>query len=361
MRVVHIVESFGGGVYSYFKDLANFFNTCDNVETIIIYSNKRKEVNQAQIDQDFPSNIQLIPINMERELKPKNDWNSTVELRKKIKELTPDIIHLHSSKAGVIGRWAAFNCAFVKQIYYTPHGYSFLRQDVSILKRKLFYSIEKLTQFIFGGITIACGDTEYKIAQKIGKSLLVRNGIDLINLNKYYSKRENNSSQLIIGTIGRISYQKNPQLFNEIALRFPQHTFLWIGDGDLRHLLTASNIKITGWFTNNTEVFPYLNQLDIYMQTSLWEGLPIAVLEAMAFRKPIIATDVIGNNDIVIENTNGFLFNEITQLDEIFKKLENNTFRESLSKQAYENCTQYFDKNKNFSALKDIYVANNKH
>ena len=359
MKVVHIVESFGGGVYSYFKDLANFFSTCDDVETIIIYSQNRKEVSQAQIDQDFSSRIQLISISMERELKPSKDWKSTMELRNKIRELKPDIIHLHSSKAGVIGRWAAFNCSFVKQIYYTPHGYSFLREDVSVLKRKLFYGIEKLTQLFFGGTTIACGDTEYRIAKQIGKSLLVRNGIDLANLNKHYKVRENKSSELTIGTIGRASYQKNPKLFNEIALRFPNYTFIWIGDGELRGQLTAPNIKITGWFTNNTEVFPYLNQLDLYIQTSLWEGLPIAVLEAMAFRKPIIATNVIGNNDIVLENKNGFLFNEASELDEIFRKLEDTSFRQKLSNQAYENCTEYYDKSKNFNDLKNIYMANN--
>lgn len=361
MRIIHIVESFGGGVYSYFKDLALFFHQHPEAETYIIYSNKRKENKQDQINKDFPSSIQLIPIEMERELKPKQDIRATFALRKVIKQLKPDVIHLHSSKAGVIGRWASFMPGFNTKIYYTPHGYSFLRQDVSPLKRKLFYGIEKFTQLVFGGTTIACGDTEFKIAQQIGKALLVRNGIDLALLNNAYLERENTSSQLIIGTIGRISFQKNPALFNSIALQFPQHEFLWIGDGELRDLLTAPNIKITGWFTNNTEVFPFLNQLDLYIQTSLWEGLPIAVLEALAFRKPIIATDVIGNNDIVENGINGFLFNEALDLVPIFEQLEDANYRRDLGKQAYINCQVKFDKNKNFSQLLDIYVANNKH
>lgn len=359
MKIIHIVESFGGGVYSYFKDLAIFFSQDSDIETYIIYSNKRKEITQDQIDQDFPSSIHLIPLEMERELKPIQDLRSTFALRKTIKQLRPDIIHLHSSKAGVIGRWASSMPNYKRKVFYTPHGYSFLRQDISPVKQKIFYTIEKLTQLIFGGTTIACGDTEYKLAQRIGTSLLVRNGIDLTHLNQHYIANENTSNQLTIGTIGRISYQKNPKLFNEVALLFPQHQFLWIGDGELRDQLTAPNITISGWFTNNTAVFPYLNQLDIYMQTSLWEGLPIAVLEAMAFRKPILATDVIGNNDIVEPNINGFLFTQANDLSSKIEQLEDAYFRKKIGEQAYIICEEKFDKNKNFSQLLEIYTANN--
>lgn len=355
MKIIHIVESFGGGVYSYFKDLAIFFSQHSDIETYIIYSNKRKEITQDQIDQDFPSSINLIPLEMERELKPIQDLRSTFALRKTIKQLRPDIIHLHSSKAGVIGRWASSMPNYKRKVFYTPHGYSFLRQDISPVKQKIFYTIEKLTQLIFGGTTIACGDTEYKLAQRIGTSLLVRNGIDLTHLNQHYIANKNTSNQLTIGTIGRISYQKNPKLFNEVALLFPQHQFLWIGDGELRDQLTAPNITISGWFTNNTAVFPYLNQLDIYMQTSLWEGLPIAVLEAMAFRKPILATDVIGNNDIVETNLNGFLFTQATDLCPILKQLENPEYRIALGEKAFSNCQEKFNKDKNFNELLAIY------
>ncbi|WP_353100033.1 glycosyltransferase [Myroides odoratus] len=357
MKIIHIVESFGGGVYSYFKDLAMFFSQHTDIETYIIYSNKRKEITQDQIDQDFPSSIHLIPLEMERELKPIQDLRSTFALRKTIKQLRPDIIHLHSSKAGVIGRWASSMPNYKRKVFYTPHGYSFLRQDISPVKQKIFYTIEKLTQLIFGGTTIACGDTEYKLAQRIGTSLLVRNGIDLTHLNQHYIANKNTSNQLTIGTIGRISYQKNPKLFNEVALLFPQHQFLWIGDGELRDQLTAPNITISGWFTNNTAVFPYLNQLDIYMQTSLWEGLPIAVLEAMAFRKPILATDVIGNNDIVETNLNGFLFTQATDLCPILKQLENPEYRIALGEKAFSNCQEKFNKDKNFNELLAIYQS----
>ncbi len=356
MRIVHIVESFGGGVYSYFKDLSFFLSNIPNIETTIIYSNTRKEVTQEQIENDFPQNIQMISVDMERELRPLKDLKATFQIRKILSDLSPDIIHLHSSKAGVIGRWAATLIGKRKRVFYTPHGYSFLQLNSSKSKRKLFYAIEKITQFVFGGTTIACGDTEYNIAKKIGKSELVRNGIDLEKLAKAYIPKENPANnKLTIGIVGRIVYARNPSLFNRIALQFPNYNFIWIGDGELRHELTAKNIFITGWCKKNTEVFNFLNKIDVYIQTSLWEGLPIAVLEAMAFRKPIIATNVIGNKDIVITNFNGFLFEQVEELIPIFNKLENTNTRTKLGSNAYFDCKNKYNKDINFQKLLTIY------
>src|SRR5690606_4969442 len=340
IKVVHIVEALGGGVYTYFKNLTHFFGSEELIkefETIVIYSSKRKEINPENIRKDFSDNVILIEIDMVRELSPIQDFRSSLQLKKLLKELNPDLIHLHSSKAGVLGRFAnSLLFSSKKPVFYTPHGYSFLRLDISSSKRKLYRFIEKYSQRLFGGITIACGDTEHEIAQSLGKSLLVRNGISIKNVELLSEKKEND--RLTIGTIGRIMAQKNPKLFNDIALRFPQYDFVWIGDGEDREQLTASNIRITGWFTDNSEVFPLLNQLDVYLQTSLWEGLPIAVLEAMTFKKPIVATNVIGNKDLVVEGNNGFLFNDVTQLDVIFNQLNDKSFRNSLGEKSFEYC-----------------------
>jgi glycosyltransferase involved in cell wall biosynthesis len=65
------------------------------------------------------------------------------------------------------------------------------------------------------------------------------------------------------------------------------------------------NIKITGWFLDREDALTALNTIDIYIQTSLWEGLPIAVLEAMAMQ-PVLATNNIGNKDVVVHNETGF-------------------------------------------------------
>jgi glycosyltransferase involved in cell wall biosynthesis len=357
IKVVHIVEALGGGVYTYFKNLTHFFGSAEvtkEIDTIIIYSSKRKEIDPENIKKDFSENVTLIEVDMVRELSLIRDFRSSLQLKKLLKELNPDLIHLHSSKAGVLGRFAnSLLFSSKKPVFYTPHGYSFLRLDISSSKRKLYRFIEKYSQRLFGGITIACGDTEHEIAQSLGKSLLVRNGISIKNIEFLSEKKEND--RLTIGTIGRIMAQKNPKLFNDIALRFPQYDFVWIGDGEDREQLTASNIRITGWFTDNSEVFPLLNQLDVYLQTSLWEGLPIAVLEAMTFKKPIVATNVIGNKDLVVEGNNGFLFNDVTQLDVIFNQLNDKSFRNRLGDKSFEYCNEKFNSDVNYRELIEIY------
>ncbi len=356
MKVVHIIEALGGGVYTYFRDLSTYFGNDEikqYIETTIIYSANRKEIDREKIKSEFSSNINLVEVNMLRNFSPLQDLKAVIQLTKELKKINPDIIHLHSSKAGVLGRIAYFFLFRKKKLFYSPHGYSFLRIDISKPIRKIYWFIEKSTQAIFGGVTIACGDTEFEIAQKIGKSKLVRNGVDINTIRRNFV--ENKNDKLTIGILGRITYQKNPAQFNKIAFRFPELNFVWIGDGELNSLLTAPNIKITGWFFDSESTFKKLNSIDIYLQTSLWEGLPIAVLEAMALEKPVIASNVIGNKDIVIHNETGFLFEEISELETYFQILSNSENRKLFAKKAFERCANLFDKNKNFEELVAIY------
>jgi glycosyltransferase involved in cell wall biosynthesis len=356
LKVVHIIEALGGGVYTYFKDLSYYFGDDEiakEISTTIIYSGNRKEIDPEKIEAEFSKGVALIKINMVRELSAVQDFKSIIQLRKELKKLNPDVIHLHSSKAGVLGRIACFLLFKRKKIFYTPHGYSFLRTDISNLARKIYWTIEKSFQQLFGGITIACGDTEYEIAKKIGKSSLVRNGINIKEVNQYASKTKNNI--LTIGIAARITEARNPKLFNKIALNFPDYNFVWIGDGELKTQITAPNIRITGWFMDRNEVLKELSAIDIYIQTSLWEGLPIAVLEAMALKKPVLATNSVGNKDVVVPNETGFLFNEIEELDSYLEILKNDKTRSHFGDNAYKRCQDKFDKNKNLKKLVTLY------
>lgn len=325
----------------------------EQVETYIVYSSKRKEIIPENIRKEFSSQVTLIEIDMSREFDLIADLQSTFALQKIYKEIKPDIIHLHSSKAGVIGRWAEFISPKKHQVFYTPHGYAFLRLDISKKKRTFYHWIEKYTQKLFGGTTIACGDTEFDIAKKLGTAELVRNGIDVPKLIPHV--KAVSSSLLTIGIVGRITFARNPQLFNEIALLFPQYHFKWIGDGELNAALTAPNIEITGWLFDEQEVYAQLNTLDVYMQTSLWEGLPMALLEAMVFKKPIVATNVIGNKDVVQHGTTGFLFQKKEELTAYFTTLENQAARWRMGEAAYERVSTAFHSQLNFEQLLQLY------
>ena len=356
LQVVHIVEALGGGVYSYFINLTHVLCEDPNLEVTVIYSDQRKEINPEQIAKDFHPNACLISLPMKREISPKNDWKALKEIRKILYKIKPDVLHLHSSKAGILGRFAYILSPAVKaELFYTPHGFSFLRKDISTLKRTAFYFIEFFSQKLSGGTLIACGDTELTHAKKIGPALLVRNGIR--HNSELNSALKVNAEIKTIGILGRITYARNPGFFNKIALANPYIDFVWIGDGELKNLLTAPNIKITGWFNKQAEGLLELEKIDLYLQTSLWEGLPFALLEASAREIPILATNIIGNKDIVASGKTGYLFETLEEFNEALALLKTPAVRQDMGLAAAKRTALLFNSCINFRKLSSIYQA----
>lgn len=354
IKVLHISETFVTGVYTYIQSICTFTAQNPNIETYIIYSPNREGTDKLDFKKDFSSKVKLIPISMQREVLPFKDYKSLQQLKKAIKTIEPDVIHLHSSKAGVLGRIAA-SCHPKSKVYYTPHGYAFLRNDISLLKKMFFKGIEKLITYIFKSTTLACGDHEYEIAKSFGKSILIRNGV---LLDDFFPYHKNGNTQLkSIVTVGRISYQKNPKLFNTIALKFPNLKFIWIGDGELKHDLKAKNIEVTGWL-DRSEVLKKVALKDIYIQTSLWEGLPFTIIEAMALQKPILATNVVGNKDTVEHQKNGFLCNDVEDFEKAIDLfLKDFELLLNYGRYSFEIAQKKFDRNRNFKKLLKIYES----
>lgn len=316
-KILHIVEAFGGGIFTMLNDLSN--SVCNEYEVVIAYS-VRKET-PPNFEKLFDKKIKFIEVkNFTRNINFIKDIKTLKELKKIIKEEKPDIIHLHSSKAGVLGRFIVSGKKY--KMLYNPHGFSFLKQDDSKFKRICYRTIEKMMTIINPKCAIVgCSQGEYEEAKKLSKnSICINNGINIKELEektKKLQKHETDFKNLKICTIGRIGYQKNPKLFNEIAESLPNNKFTWIGDGELKNELISPNIKITGW-KDKEKVLEELNKNDIFILTSLWEGLPIALLEAGYMKKLCIVTNVIGNRDVIKNNENGYIFN---CTDEIIKKI----------------------------------------
>ena len=305
-KVLHIVEAFGGGIFSFLVDLIN--STSDEFEIVIAYG--KREQTPIDFKNYFNSNVKFIEVkNFTRNINITKDIKAFFEIKNIIKDINPDVIHLHSSKAGVLGRFATNGKA---KVLYNPHGFSFLMKDSSKFKRMLYWLIEKVSS-LKNAVIIGCSYGEYKEALKLSKkSIVINNGINIESLKQeigYLKKHRLDFNNLKICTSGRIGFQKNPKLFNKIANDFPNLQFMWIGDGELRKELTSSNIIVTGWKTRK-EVLELVNENDIFILTSLWEGLPISLLEAMFLEKVCLVTDVIGNRDVIKNNNNGYIINE---------------------------------------------------
>lgn len=273
-KILYIVEAMGGGVFTYIVDLAN--ELVNKYDMYIAYA-VRKQTPKNYKDY-FDKRIHLIEVkNFRRAIDPMKDIAAFFEVKKIAAEIKPDIIHLHSSKAGAIGRMA-FNGKI--PMFYTPHGYSFLMENYKPMKRRMFKLIESVCAKR-NCTTISCSVGEHQESLKLTKhATYVNNGINMAELQEIIDKTEKVEHSFTVYTLGRICYQKNPTLFNEIAESLPDVKFVWIGDGELRDQLTSENIEITGWADRSTAI-RYAVNADVFLLPSRWEGLPISLLESM--------------------------------------------------------------------------------
>lgn len=351
-KIVYVVESLGGGVLTYLEQLSNHLS---NEFDITILYGKRKQT-PDHLENLFNANINLVPIkHFQRSLNPVADFKAYKEVKKCIDDIHPDIVHLNSSKAGAIGRIIKFiNFHNYRDIdfYYTPHGYSFLMSNSSNLKRFVYYSIEKILG-ILNTKTIACGKGEYELAKKISKnSTYVNNCVD-VNEFKLFMNKDSNSKKVIY-TLGRINFQKNPKMFNRIALNNPGYRFVWIGDGPDRNLLNADNIEVTGWLTKK-EMLKKVQPYKFFMLCSRWEGLPISLLESMCMGKICLVTNVLGMREVIQNGVNGFIINDDFKMEEICT----NSLVGNVSKKAQNDAENKYSIDNFINEYKKIYDKDN--
>ena len=216
-------------------------------------------------------------------------------------------IHVHSSKAGFVVRVVAAVLGCQDRIFYSPHGFAFLREDISPTMQKALQFIEAALARV-GGSLILCSKSEQQVASEVlnaKRTVLLENAIDTSSLPLPESK---GGRRLRVVTSGRVSPQKAPWRFGALAERFSnQADFIWVGDGDQQakeEWLAGAGVTVTGWLSR-PEVLEELVKSDIFVLLSAWEGMPIALIEAQCVGLPCIVTDVVGNRDVVLHELSG--------------------------------------------------------
>ena len=241
-------------------------------------------------------------------------------LNKFIKDNDIKIIHSHGKGAGIYSRILKILNPRLK-IVHTLHGvhigkYGFLKRNVYIFLERF------LTLFTDKFINVSNSENSVCLKLKLfkkSKSEIVYNGIKALLKDDNAKIKFDLSGKRVVTTISRFDYAKNMSLAYEIAKNFKDNSsivFLWLGDGDDRAKFESmaqkdgANIIFTG-FTD--EVPAYLSATDIYLSTSRWEGLPYALIEAQSLGIPVVATNVVGNNEVVENGKSGFLFEDAQQ------------------------------------------------
>lgn len=359
MTIIHVVEPFAAGIAVFVKSLTE---TMPDDVHIIIHGERKQEIAASEVKKIFPQkNIRFIRWrSAQRSVNPLKDFMAFSELYKILRRLKKknlvDAVHLHSSKSGLLGR-AACRMAAIENVVYTPNGAPFL-SGRSPLANYFYQQLERFG-YGLGGRVICCSESELNAYKKIGiPAHYVNNGISLHQPAHIISDGEKKKFRII--TSGRIVAQKNPYLFNKIAAYFQEFEdfeFIWAGDGADRSVLKANNITVTGWL-GTQEVKTLVAQADIYLSTSLYEGLSFAVLEALALRKPMLLSNCVGNMDVVKSGLNGDLFtNETEAIIKLLHYYNNRAMLPIMGEFSHRICSAEFDARQNFNTYRAIYIG----
>lgn len=323
-KVVHITQGFGG-LFTYIKQIVK---KIDNEKfELEVVAPENKECRRFCEEHSIPYTV----INLERGFNPFKDFIGLLKLYSFLKKNKPDIVHIHSAKAGFLGRIAA-KLIGVKSIY-TPHGISYL--GFTGVKRTIFLFLEVFAKKFTSNI-LACSESEkircmYEVGVPEEKIKVIPNSIEV---NHILPEIKDISNKLHIGTVARLTYAKNPVLFVEIANRikqiYPFAVFSILGAGftdDLKpeFLNAISKYNLEKSFTihdwgsfSSTE--DYLNTLDVFLMPSIFEGLPFALLEAINENILCITSKCDGCCVVINNNDNGFSCMELDDYVKAIKK-----------------------------------------
>jgi len=249
------------------------------------------------------------------------DWKIWGKVKNLLKEQKIDIIHAHGTRANSNVFWAAKKLNL--PLIYTIHGWSF-HQDQPYLKRRIRELSEKfLTSQTTSNICVSKSNQHDGIERfKMKNSIVIYNGIsrEKFDPEGNYKNIRNEFNippdKTLIGYIVRITIQKDPvTLINAMKIVLAQTKdimLLIVGEGDLKdriiQMVNKSGLSSNILFDNfRLDVPDILKAIDIYCLPSLWEGLPIGILEAMSMGKVIIATPIDGTREIITDYENGIL------------------------------------------------------
>lgn len=324
--VVHIITKLelGGAQQNTLFTVANLERS--KYEPVLISGTQGMLVNEAKKLDD--ATVYLIP-ELVREIRPFKDVVAFLKIRRILKELKKPlsqmIVHTHSSKAGILGRWAA-RVSGIHLIIHSIHGFGFHDYQPSFL-RAFYILMERVTSLVTTRfIAVSKANIEKGVAKRIftrDNTVLIRSGIDIREFQEVKGdglekKREwgVGAGCPLVAMIACFKTQKSPLDFVRVAKivsdAIADVRFLLVGDGVLRSEIEAlikklgmdDYILLLGWRNDIPEILSCVNVL---VHTSLWEGLPRVFPQAMASGVPVVATKVDGAPEAIEHGINGFL------------------------------------------------------
>lgn len=313
IRVLHVAEA-AGGVERYLQTLFKYSDK-EQVENILVCSQNYDYKKMKSLAD------RVIVLKMAHQINPSSDIKVEKALRRIIKQLKPDIVYAHSSKAGALARIA--DLGINNKVIYNPHGWAFNMQQ-SAKKKEMYKWVEKVSaHFCDKIVCISDAERESALREKICKSnklQVIYNGIDLEEIENTKPKTRKElgipEDAFVVGQVGRLSEQKAPDIFVKVAKlikeKIPNAYFILVGDGELRNQTEEMIHKqglddvflITGWVDNTAA---YMKIMNVGTLLSRWEGFGLVLPEYMACNVPIVANKIDAIPNIINNLKNGML------------------------------------------------------
>ena len=287
--IVHVSESLGGGVLKVVQALANT-SVAEGLPTTVIHGRRPETPERAQ--SGFDERVRIVEVPAWGTRSPLGALASARAGTTIFRELgrhEHGVLHLHSTFAGVVGRMIP---ARGWRVFYTPHAYAFLNPSIPATVRTGIRALERL--LAGRAHTVACSRTEGVVAEGIARGsrvTVVQNGIDVARLEEPVPEP---SGAFVVASVGRAAYQRRPDLVAGLAASLGDELgvrLIWFGDGPFRRELTEAGVEVTGWLTEQ-EAERAFGQANVVLHLSAFEGLPLALLEAMAAGRAVVATDL---------------------------------------------------------------------
>jgi glycosyltransferase involved in cell wall biosynthesis len=340
-------------------------------------SNMEKELVERDLSLAEAKNVKVFTIpSLVRRLSFKNDLLALISIYRLIKRIKPHIVHTHTSKAGWLGRLAAF-LARVPIIIHTPHGHVF-HSYYGPFMTKIFVIAERILSLMTDKITALTDRERDEFLEQgvasIEKYVIIHSGVMLQQIMNMNFVVETGKKKLgipqnsnVIGVVGRLVPIKGHKYLVSAAKRiireFDNTVFVFVGDGYLESRLerqseslgVRKNIIFTGW---RKDVIEVLNLFDILVLPSLNEGMGKVLIEGMALGKPIVASSVGGIIDLVENGDNGILVppKDSDALEEaILKLIRNKSLAQKLGKNGKAKVYPEYDTFVMVRQIEDLY------
>lgn len=379
IKILRIINRFNIGGPTYNATFLTRFMS-DEFETLLIGGlPEENEANSLHILKEYDVEPLLIH-ELKREPNLKSDRLALKKIKTIIQEFKPDIVHTHASKAGALGRKAAFSCN-VPVVVHTFHGHVF-HSYFGKIKTSIFKNIERyLAKKSTGIIAISNLQKEelwktHKITTE-KKIEVIPLGFDLKKFQDHYSKNriavrkehDINDDTLALCIIGRLAPVKDHFFFLDVIEELSSQTdrkikIFIVGDGELREEINSRvdllknkgvDIIMTSWIF---DIAKFNAGMDIMCLTSKNEGTPVSLIEAQASNLPVISTDVGGVSDIVSQNETGFIISRKDKREFVEKLktlVENDELRNKMKTKGWDHVHLKFSYTRLASDMENYY------